>query len=282
MFTLTHVRAQTYEWWVQVVNWDGVSRWNRYMIFSPAFQGPNSLPVPELTNGSVDSVNAAGLTGMFHFSKEDKTQNLRFVANYNVIKNRLSFDVSWVPVEWYNMSHRLKEERHVFSHYYYDNSAQGDIILNTNVQLLNKWREHIHLALRLGYRFPVSSGVGAARFTDAPGYYFDISAGKPLSDSWKLNGMIGFYAWQTNRDDFFQDDCFLFGAGLEYNKNNWRWQVNTAGYLGYLEDYSDKPIVIRSSLEKRFKRISALLKFQHGVHHFKYTTVETGVKYIFD
>ena len=280
-FISLQLRAQTYEWWAANVGWDGVSRWPHYMILSPGYQGPNSLPVPEISNGSIDTINAIGATGMFHFSNKDKTQNLRMIGNYCVVKDRLSFDFSWVPVEWYSMTHELKAERHVFSHYYYDNSAQGDFIVNTNVQLLNKWRDHIHLALRLGYRFPVSSGRGAARFTDSPGYYFDLSAGKPFSKQshWKLNAMIGFYAWQTNRDDFNQDDCFLFGAGLEYNKNGWRWQLNSCGYLGYL-DNKDKPVVVRSYLEKKFKHVAALFRLQQGVHDFKYSTLEVGAKYL--
>lgn len=81
------------------------------------------------------------------------------------------------------MSHAIKERRHVFSHYYYDQSAQGEIHLNTNIQLLNKWRENFHSGLRIGYRLPTSNGLGMARFTDAPGYYFDLNAAKPFLQS---------------------------------------------------------------------------------------------------
>ncbi len=34
------------------------------------------------------------------------------------------------------------------------------------------------------------------------------------------------------------------------------------------------------NIEKRIKRIGLLLGFQQGLHHFKYSTVELGLKYV--
>jgi hypothetical protein len=147
---------------------------------------------------------------------------------------------------------------------------------------LNRWRKHIHLAGRIGYRIPASSAYGAARYTDAPAYYFDLSAGKQLSKTSpvKVVAMAGFYAWQTNDDDLFQDDALLLGLGLEFNKNNWRIQLNNCTYYGYRANRDD-PMVVRAALEKRMKRITGVLRFQHGLHHFDYTSVETGLRYNF-
>ena len=49
--------AQSYTWWEETVHWDGVTPWERYIVFTPGFLGPNALPVPRVTNGSIDSVN---------------------------------------------------------------------------------------------------------------------------------------------------------------------------------------------------------------------------------
>src|SRR6202035_440652 len=66
-------RSQTWEWWVHLVNWDGVTPWQRYIKTMPKYLGPNGLPVPFLTNGSIDSINSFGLSGNFHFSRGDHT-----------------------------------------------------------------------------------------------------------------------------------------------------------------------------------------------------------------
>ncbi|HMU11566.1 MAG TPA: hypothetical protein PKC54_16250 [Ferruginibacter sp.] len=281
IFSSVAVNAQTISQWSQLVNWDGVSHWSRYIRTFPAYQGPNALPVPRVGNGSIDSNFFVSAAGNFHFSKGDNTQNYAVYANYCLVKDLMSMDIFWVPFEYYQTSHAKKEERRIFPQFYYDKKGEGELHLNTNIQLLKKWRKHIHLALRMGYRFPIGSGFGAARDVDAPGYYLDISFGKPIGhSSLKWVGMLGFYSWQIESDKNNQDDAFLFGTGLEWNKNNWRIQTNVAGYLGYLENSGDKPVVFRFNLEKRIKRTSLLLGFQQGLNDFNYSSAEIGLKYL--
>jgi hypothetical protein len=272
--------TQTFTQWAQTVNWDGVSHWSRYMITQPAYQGPNSLPVPRVGNGSIDSSFFISATGNFHFSDGDNTQNLSLYANYCLVKDIISIDAVWVPYEHFNMNQAIKEKRHVFSQFFYDTDASGELHLNTNFQLLNKWKKYIRLALRAGYRFPTGSGFGAARYTDGPGYYFDLSFGKPFKNSaFTWTGMLGFYSWQIESEKHNQDDAFLFGMGLEWNKNKWKIQTNVAGFLGYLDRSGDQPVVYRFNLEKKLKRTSLLFGFQQGLHDFKYTSIEFGLKY---
>ncbi|MBK8611179.1 MAG: hypothetical protein IPL84_14865 [Chitinophagaceae bacterium] len=272
--------TQTLSQWSQLVNWDGVSHWSRYIRTFPAYQGPNALPVPTVGNGSIDSSFFIGVTGNFHFSKGDNTQNLRLYANYCVVKDIISMDIFWVPTEYYSTSHEIKEERRIYPQFYNDKQGEGELHLNTNFQLLKKWRKYIHLALRIGYRFPSGSGFGAARDVDAPGYYFDLSFGKPINHtSLTWTGMLGFYSWQIESDKNNQDDALLLGMGLEWNKNSWKIKSNIAGYWGYLKDSGDKPVVCRFNLEKKIKHFGVLLNFQQGLHDFRYSTVEAGVKY---
>jgi hypothetical protein len=250
------------------------------MITMPAYMGPNALPVPRTGNGSLDSISSIAVTGNLHFSKGDNTQNFTLYANYALVKNVISFDASWSPYEHFTMSHEIKTKRHVFSQFYYDREAVGDIMLNTNFQLLNKWRKHIQLVLQVGYRFPAGSGFGLARTSDGPGYHFDLSFGKPFRDSHlKWIGMAGFYTWQIVSDRHRQDDAFLFGNGLEWNTKTLRLQTYVAGYLGYLDKSGDKPVVARATMEKKLKKSSLLLGFQQGLHDFKYSSVEMGMKY---
>jgi hypothetical protein len=278
--TTLSVSAQTFDRWAQVVGWDGVSHWSRYMISMPDYLGPNALPVPRIGNGSIDSNFSVAATGQFHFSKGDNTQNIAIYANYCLVKDVIAFDLAWVPYERYKVSQAIKEKRHVFVQFFNDQEAAGEVQLNTTIQLLNKKRKDIHLALRAGYRFPSGSGFGAARFSDAPGYHFDLSFGKTIRQSpLKWIGMLGFYTWQIESDRHNQDDAFLFGTGLEWNKKSLKIQSYLAGYLGYLENSGDKPVVFRMQAEKRIKKMSVLLGFQKGLHDFAFTSVEAGMKY---
>jgi hypothetical protein len=58
-----------------------------------------------------------------------------------------------------------------------------------------------------------------------------------------------------------------------------RLQTYVAGYLGYMLHGGDKPIVFRTTLEKKLKRNVLLFGFQQGLKDFKYTSIEAGMKY---
>jgi hypothetical protein len=274
------VSAQSYTWWEENVRWDGVTPWERYLVFTPGFLGPNALPVPRVTNGSIDSVNTFGLSGQFYFSNDDHTQDIALYANYCLMKNKISFDVFWIPIEHFTMSYDLKTERRVFPLHYYDQYGHGDIHLNTNIQLLNNKAKRIQSALRIGYRFPTSE-IGAARFTDAPGYYFDASFAKGFRSHPALKWIVmaGGYFWQAEIRRHPQDDAFLFGTGLEWNKKNLRIQTTFSGYLGYFYRMRDKPILFRAGFDKTFKRTILFFQFQQGLHNFNYTSTEIGLKF---
>jgi hypothetical protein len=249
------------------------------MIYSPRFLGPNALPVPTMADGSVDSLQSLALSLVSHFSKGDKTKNFRLSANYCLVKDFISADINWVPYEWFRVSPEVKDERHVYPYFYNDRQASGDIYFNLNLQLLNRLRKYIHLAFRTGYRYPTSTAVGSARYTDAPGYHFDISAAKPLSDNrLKLTAMVGFYVWQLNIAG--QNDAFLFGGGVEYHQQDWYYQLNCRGYSGYRHN-GDDPVILESTLEKRFRNFGFSLNLYQGVHDYKFTSIGLGAKYIF-
>lgn len=274
--------GQTFDRWAQVVNWDGISHWSRYLITQPAFQGPNALPVPLIGTGSIDTTTYIGISGNLHFSSGDNTQNFRLFTNYCLAKNLVAIDIAWIPIEHYTLSNAIKEKRHVFSEFYNDKLTRGDVYLNTNIQIMNKWRKYIQLGIRIGFRFPSGGGFGAARYIDAPGYYFDLSYGKNLNnESLKWIGMLGFYVWQIESDRFNQNDAFLFGNGIEWTKNNLKLQASINGYLGWMDGRGDKPIVFRTNFQKRFKKISLIGGFQQGLHDFNYSSFEFGMQYNF-
>lgn len=280
LLSTAYVKSQTLAQWSQLVQWDGVSHWSRYLKTFPAYQGPNALPVPRIGNGLIDSTFFISAGGSFHFSNGDNTQNYTVYANYCLVKELIAVDIYWVPGEYYQLTHAMKEERRIYPQFYYDKKGEGELHLNANIQLLKRWKKYINLKGRMGYRFPSGSGFGAARDIDAPGYYFDLSFGKPIRRSgFTFVGMLGFYSWHIESDRNNQDDAFLFGGGLQWEKNSWRLETNLAGYIGYLEDSGDKPTVFRFNAEKRIKKFSLLFGFQQGLHDFDYSTGEIAVKY---
>ena len=279
--TGTKTLSQTAEEWARNVNWDGASHWSKYIVATAANMGPNALPVPFISNGNIDSTTYLGSSLSFHTMKGDRSMDLSVYGNYCIVKNFVSVDFSYEPVEWYKTSDFLKKQRHVYFDTYYDSKARGDLHLNLNFKILKKWEHKLQMAMRIGYRYPASSGLASARYTDGMGYYFDFSFAKPLNPHLKWIGMAGFYCWQLNGDSHRQNDAFLFGSGLQWNKNGWQIQGYGAGYLGYLKGTGDKPIVLRAQVEKRYKQTGLLFRLQQGIHDFKYTSAELGARFFF-
>jgi hypothetical protein len=275
--------AQTFDWWRNLVNWDGVSHWSTYQIVSPKYFGPNALSVPMINNGSVDSVVSLGLTGNFHFSDGDNTQNVMLYGNYTTKSNTISVDAQFVPYERFQVSHAKKEERRVYYKDYYTKSTAGDVVVSTTVQLFERWRrKNVHTAMRVGIRMPSGGALGAARYADVPAYWIDAGMSLVMKNNpaWKWMTMLGFLVWQTNDDDLKQNDAFLFGTGVEWNYRGFRLQAYGAGFIGYKEN-GDKPVVARLNLEKAKKRLVYLLRLQQGLNDFDYFTVETGARLLF-
>lgn len=272
--------AQDHTWWANTVQWDGVSHWKTYLISSPGFLGPNALPVPALPNGKTPDKHALEVEIQGHYRTGDQTANPVLKAAYAVTPGKIALQLEFTPVEYFSVSHDLKTERHVFHREYDAKTATGDVYLHTYLQLLQQPKHSLDAMLRIGYRFPTSNGVGAARFTDTPGYYFDVSGGRALSTRWRIFGMLGFFVWQTNQSSHAQNDAFLCGAGASWSAGSWHLDGGVRAYFGYQEN-KDDPIVARLQLNREFGKMAWHIGLQQGLQDYLYTSLFTGWQWHF-
>ncbi len=88
-------------------------------------------------------------------------------------------------------------------------------------------------------------GLDSLRFTNAPGYVFDLLAGKDLLAArrvaFRAIAKVGFVAWQVGQGR--QDDALDFGATLRASlASGVSLAADFRGYAGWRED--DEPVVI--------------------------------------
>lgn len=275
--------AQDEQWWRNTVQWDGVSGYQKYISYTPRFMGPNALPVPQTRNGIIDSIHQLQVSVSAHHTPGDFTINPSLYGTYVLVPGIISFDAWYIPAEWYQSSHTIKTERRTYYWFYNDHWAQGDFQLYTNVQLLKPEKHRWAAVLRLGYRFPSSSGLGAARFTDAPGYSIDVNTGRYINENhslrWKL--MLGFYNWQMGNLVQQQNDALLAGTGLEWRKKQHKLDLSLTGYWGYLTIKGDDPMVLRLSYETQWKQSKAFLRLQQGFFDNQFVSAEAGMGWLF-
>ncbi len=292
------LKAQDDFSWNNLVDWDGTTHWYRYMILSPGFQGPNALPVPESNQAIVLSSSSFTLETYQHAAPGDFTTNLflRYYASY--WDSRIAVEVNMVPLEYYRLSTAIRDERKLRSASP-RGVVPGDLSFGTHIQL---FRDHSVLPdASLSVFFRTASGRGSedGRYIDAPGYYFTLNAGKSWKElipqgnlRWFFQG--GFYAWQTNLDNYYQNDAVVFGAGLSGEYNNWNATVSIDSYWGYLgrknrvivetssKPYSysgDEPVVFRFRIGYKLKTIDYSIKYQYGIQDFPYQSIGLGINF---
>jgi len=257
--------------------------WVDFIEIAPGYMGPNALPVPEVSKGRIDNELRAELGVQAHFGDGDETQNLFTQLNINLAKDIASVKIWMVPVEHFNVNDATRDERKLSGDYYEaEGWAIGDVYLGSEVQIL-KNRKFPDVMLRAFMKTASSEEVGGARFTDSPGYYFDLSFGKtlPLSDDEKtihLYTMIGFYSWQTYDNDNPQNDAPLYGIGADLDFKKFMFSTSLGGYSGW-KDNRDEPLVYRFEALKKHKAFDILFQYQYGIKDFDYSSFKLSLIY---
>lgn len=276
--------SQDLQWWKKKHNWDGHSHYSRYMTFSPAYFGPNALPVPEFHTGEIFDVSYLRTAVESHLSSGDNTFNLFGKAYLPFAKNKIAIEIYGVPLEYFQMDTVTRDERAALN---FDSKgwANGDLYFGTIIQILKNRSILPDMTLSMYCRTASGNNTENARYTDKPGYFFDMAFGKDImlsDEDWVIRpfGLLGLYVWQTNIPYLVQNDAFMFALGSILKIKELEISQSWGGYMGYM-DKGDKPTVIRTSVSNNSGRIGYKFLFQQGLKDFNYTTFSLGLQYNF-
>lgn len=287
-----------FEWWNDAHNYDGYTHWTNYIVYSPYYLGPNALTVPHSEKGKIKNSIELKVEYQNHFSSGDKTQNLFMSFYIPIVKDLVAVEFYGVPYESFQMDYETVIERRTR---YQDGkgTANGDFYFSTIIQLLKK-EKLPEVAFRMACRTASGNNLGSARYTDAPGYFFDISLGRDFKlgkDKTILirpHAMIGFYAWQMNLPDNKQNDAILYGFGADIQYNSWFLNNVIEGYSGYFgEDlvivgdtespipYKDRPMLYKIDTGKELDWIRLSIGYQIALYQFPYDNLKASVTFLF-
>lgn len=271
---VAQVAGSGFEWWNDVHNWQpGDENWRSLMKISPAFLGPNALPVPDVKKGFLPPSTEVEIMVSSHFHKEDPTRDISGKVYIPFAKNKIAFEMYGVALEHYAYSEKIRNER-----YSRDEDgkgfATGDFYFSTLIQVF-----HNRVFPNTVFRIAGKTAPGyqdAARYTDSPGYFFDLSFSKDISltgtGTFRPFGLIGFYCWQTYDEGTPQNDALMYALGADFEKNNWLWSASCSGYSGY-KNNGDKPIQLNFDIRKDFRNCALRVQYLHGLRDWKYHTV---------
>lgn len=284
--------------WNDLVGWNGYSQWTDYFIVSPAYFGPNALPVAELNTGKISNNPFLELLGEGHLMKGDNTYNLFAKYYHPFFDGKVAVEFTLVPVEYYNMSGAIRDERKVRNEHP-KGIVVGDLTCGTLVQIAKDKDRFPDVVFEMFFRTASGGGLSDARYTDAPGYYFNLNFGKDIKnipkyfDEFRWFASLGFTAWQVGIDNYMQNDAGMAGLGFLFGRKGFIVQNHLAGYMGYLstKEYQvvrvtykpiiydgDQPFVYRLIITKQFDSMNFKFAYQHGLHDFKYNSLSIGLQ----
>jgi len=264
-----------FDWWNNIHGWEpGDPGWRNWMKITPGYLGPNALPVPEVKKGIIGKGTEMEITFSNHFNTEDPTQDLsaRFLIPF--ANNRIAIEMYGVVFEHFAFSKEIRDERYARDRDGKGN-AVGDFYFSTLIQVI-KDRKFPNTLFRFATKTASGNQLEAARYTDSPGYFTDLSFSREFNQ--KVSGtirpfaMIGFYCWQTNDELNLQNDAFLYGLGIDYLKNNWLFSASCSGYSGYKDEH-DKPMQLNFDMRKDLGKTALRFRYNYGLRDWKYKTI---------
>ncbi len=273
--------GEDFSWWNTIHHWDGHTSWEQYMTISPSFMGPNALPVPDIQNAKLsDEIQVEQLAG-YQFSTGDKTKDLFSRIYIPLHEDRVGLELYVVPIETFEMDTATRDVRAARTRSG-KGSAGGDIYFSTHIAILSGKEKWPDISLELAFRSASGTRLRDARYTDAAGYFMDLSFGKNIflnkEKEFTLRPYVmgGFYSYQTYDIQHLQNDALLYGAGLDFNSKKISISQQFGGYSGYL-NIGDKPMIYRAIFKYKNKFVDWKLWYQWGLNDFPYQGIRAGI-----
>ena len=273
-----------YAWWNTIHNWDGVLSWSNYITMVPGKMGPNALPVPDNQLGRIDTNLRLLVAQEAHLAPNDFTTNV-FTRINIPIKKAAALHIWWAPIEYFKTDTAVRDARAARTREA-TGIALGDVYIGMHIPIIEDksgWPD-----IMLGINLKTASGnrLHDARYTDSPGYWFEISTGKTLRLTHHLPhttlrwyASSGFYVYQTNRTDYFQNDAFMLGGGIDVTRKACMLRVQANSYSGYSGDL-DTPVVYRAEARYSWHKHVVFLRLQRGNASYPFTSIRLGAELV--
>ncbi len=260
---------------------DNLKNWSRYQIVSPGYFGPNALPVPLLHEAIIPTKFYWSGSFEYYSGKGDKTQDFSMHFIIPVAKGRVGLEFQYVPVEFFSMDSAASVHNRTETGKAVVGKAFGDIYFGTIIQLV---RNHAYLpdiSIAMSCRTASGTNRANARYTDAPGYHLDASIGDSYGNNkgyfrhvrWYAE--IGFYCWQTNLNNYPQNDALLYGCGINFDFKDFFVNQSFRGYSGYMKN-GDQPMVYRADVGIKMGEAAFVVGYEKGLKDFLFQSFRAG------
>ncbi len=249
---------------------------------SPGQFGPNALPIPDMLDGTIKSDLHIELSAdYFQSFKGDQCINPFAKITVPIYPSWVNLTV-WMPiVEFYrNCSNtHLRPKTNLAN---LSGREYGDVYISTDMQVLKQRKYRPDITLRVGLKTASGGSYEYARYTDSPGYFFDLSVAKsiffdhPFWQELRFAGSAGFLCGQVG--DALQNDAYMYGLQAKLKTRYAIASATWGGYTGWIRN-GDAPMSIKTEVRGTIKRFEPFVGYQYGLRDFPYHQFRIGLAY---
>lgn len=253
---------------------------------APAYFGPNAFPIPDMSDGSLMSDLKLELYGdgficrMTSKPTDDVTLDLFAKATIPLFSDRVNL-VIWMPViEWFHSCPPVNHIRRIPDpDTHITGIDSGDAYVSTDILLIDENKRGMGVVLRAALKSASGNSYSTARVYDAPGYFFDIAAGRNIYRSendktiLRLALSTGFLCWQTGNGR--QNDAVMYGISSSVKSGRFTGRIDFGGYVGW-EGMGDHPISVKTKLSWKIRDFSIDIMHQAGIQHWPFHQLRIG------
>lgn len=271
--------AQDYTWWANKHNWDGHTYWREYLKFASAYFGPNALPIPQMHTSQLPSVIELECSNNYYYGYGDETRDISARILLPILPGRVAIEIWDVAYEQFSTTEQVRDRR--FSRGFSGKgSATGDVNIAMLFQLV-RGQSFPDVLFNINFRTASGSNIDNVRYTDSPGYNFDLTLSKSFfsaNNECRVSTVGGLYIWQRFYKDNWQNDAFLYGLAItEKYKKHLIVESQLTGYSGYT--IGDKPLVWRFSCGYTNNKKHYFAQYEHGIRDFPFNHFKLGLIY---
>lgn len=231
---------------------------------SPAFMGPNALPLSWTQEPAPPRYGRADLLWEVHRGGGDRTHNPFVLIRVPFAPGKVVMDLTWRPVEWFVTTEdtRIRRGARDTSGF---NASDLWVAFLANILSADNRGKGWDLSLHVATKTTAGKNFESARHTNAPGYLFDCQGGRV----WYRNGRFpdrvsvfargGLLVWQESL--YAQNDAFAWGIRSHIGYKGWQLGGELTGYQGWIGN-GDSPVASRIDIQTPGQRIQGILGYQ--------------------
>ncbi len=254
------------------------SSYSQEIKFSPAFFGPYAIPVPEFTDATISDLTILEFYGCHYLGFGDITNAVNIRAEIPLLPSRISMKV-WYVVERFEVNQEIYKKRIMYENKY-SGVEGGDFYIQTRMLILVEKRFLPNMILNSTLKTASGNNFNQRRFTNAPGYYFDLEIGKSIHFESKVLSEVravvdfGFICWQTKMNR--QNDAPLYGGKIILSNRIFNFENGLSGYTGWMKN-GDAPLVYNSTLNFKHPKFNLFTQYKYGINDFPYHQFQFGI-----